>query len=125
MTVGTWHEAITTGRVFDQGRDTPRIRAGFATLFNTVERWPQPKHLLNALPRVEDAPRLRHEVKPASPAVVAKAREEVEKFLHSPNPQKPADPGALIEATRRADLEEQLRTHYAKSGKAAAAGPDA
>lgn len=64
-TVRAWHEAITTGREWDQARDAGRIRAAFVTLAQTRETWPAPRHFLDALPRVEQAA-LAYEVKVAT-----------------------------------------------------------
>jgi hypothetical protein len=121
-TVMAWHEAITTGRTFDQRRDTDRIRAAFVTLATTRESWPQPKHFLDALPRVEQAA-LRYEVKPASPQEAAAALARIREMLGEPvpafKPEKPKREGPPI-----AEVERELAAHYG-TGKMAAAGPDA
>ena len=57
-TVGAWMETITHGRIFDQERDTPRIRAAFRTIAGRSRTWPAPVDFLDALPRIESAPRL-------------------------------------------------------------------
>lgn len=64
-TARVWHEAITDGRAFDEQRDAPRIRQSFRTLANTREQWPAPKHLIEALPKIEQGA-IGYEVKPVS-----------------------------------------------------------
>lgn len=49
-TAMTWHESLTFGRVWDEHRDTPRIRAGFVTLARTCRVWPLPAQLIDAMP---------------------------------------------------------------------------
>ncbi len=51
-TTGTWLEALLHVKSWDQQRDTPRIREAFTTLAATCTHWPQPKHLLDALPEL-------------------------------------------------------------------------
>ena len=45
-----WAETIAASGVFDEALDAPRLHSAFMTLQRTVERWPAPKHLLEALP---------------------------------------------------------------------------
>jgi hypothetical protein len=126
ITVGTWHEAITTGRVFDQSRDTPRVRAAFVTLAQTAERWPQPRHFLDALPRIEQAA-LRYEVKPVSPEEAERRMAEIRKTLDENAPGFHVEPNAATperEGPPLAEVERELQAHYGKS-KVAAAGSDA
>jgi hypothetical protein len=52
-TARTWVEALTHGRTWDEQRDTPRIRAAFATLQADSDRWPCPRDLIDALPSSE------------------------------------------------------------------------
>lgn len=57
-----WIDAMWLGRAWDERLDATRLREGFRLLAVRVERWPAPKHLLDALPaRIEplalDAPR--------------------------------------------------------------------
>jgi hypothetical protein len=122
----SWHEAITTGRDWDKVRDAPRIRAAFITLANTRERWPAPKHFLDALPRVEQRA-VGYEIKPLTPAEAERRVAELRRMLDEPA----ADTGCEREVPRRlqattdlAATERELRQHYA-DGRAAAAGPDA
>lgn len=79
-TAAAWVEAITTGRSFDEARDRPRFRAAFVTLAQTREMWPQPKHFLDALPRVEQVA-IGYEVKPATPEQAAAAMARIEAML--------------------------------------------
>lgn len=79
-TAAAWVEAITTGRKFDEARDRPRFRAAFVTLAQTREQWPQPKHFLDALPRVEQVA-IGYEVKPATPEQAAAAMARIEAVL--------------------------------------------
>lgn len=53
-TLLAWGETVAHGRVFDQGRDTPRVRAAFRTLAARCRRWPAPVDFIDALPRIED-----------------------------------------------------------------------
>jgi hypothetical protein len=117
ITVGTWHEAITTGRVFDQQRDTPRVRAAFVTLAQTAERWPQPRHFLYALPRIEQAA-LRYEVKPVSREEADRRMAEIRAALDEKAPGFHVEPKAkpTREGPPLAEVERELRQHY--SGKA-------
>ncbi len=79
-TVRAWHEAVTTGRDWDQGRDAPRIRAAFVTLAQTRESWPAPRHFLDALPRIEQAA-IRYESKPLSPEEAKKRLDAIREEL--------------------------------------------
>lgn len=45
-------QAITTGKTWDQHRDTPRLRAAFVTLTQNRRTWPVPVDLLEALPKL-------------------------------------------------------------------------
>lgn len=50
-TVAAWLEAITDGRLYDEHTDAERFRTAFRTLARTITRWPQPRHLLEAMPK--------------------------------------------------------------------------
>jgi hypothetical protein len=123
-TAQSWLEIITTGRVWDEARDAHRIREAFVTLGLTRESWPAPKHFIEALPpvRVGLMP-IEKEFRPASPAVVAKARAELERFVAAPAPL--TEDAAKAESKRLAEVEAALRQHYGRDGKTAACGPDA
>ncbi len=54
-TVAIWREALTVNRVWDQGRDTPRIRKAFLTLASSRRSWPAPPDLIEALPKSDQA----------------------------------------------------------------------
>ena len=45
-----WAETIAGSGVFDEALDAPRFHSAFMTLQRTMDRWPAPKHLLEALP---------------------------------------------------------------------------
>lgn len=120
-TVMAWQEAITNGRTFEQQRDTGRIRAAFVTLATTRESWPQPKHFLDALPRMEQAA-LAYETKPATPEQAAAALARIREMLGEPVPVFKPEPKPKREGPPIADVERELQQHY---GKVAAAGPDA
>lgn len=80
-TVMTWCEVLTVGLVWDQERDTPRIRAAFTTLAATRTTWPLPRDFIDALPRVER--KLALPSKPADPAKVERLiRELAEELRH-------------------------------------------
>lgn len=50
-TVYAWGEGLRANRrEWDQDRDAPRIRAGFAALLGEAEEWPSAAHLLRAMP---------------------------------------------------------------------------
>jgi hypothetical protein len=124
VTVGTWYEAITTGRKWDQDRDTSRIRSAFVSLAQTTERWPQPRHFLDALPRVEQVA-LAYEAKPLSPEQAKERLAEIGRLLKEPLPEFKATPKPEREGPPISEVEAGLRQHYASTGKMAAAGKDA
>ncbi len=79
-TVAAWIEALTANRVWDESRDTPRIRQAFTTLIQTRRTWPSPADFNDALPSI------RQELKAlprraADPAKVKAAIEEIAEFL--------------------------------------------
>lgn len=128
-TAQAWLEVLTTGRVWERERDTPRIRQAFVTMATTRETWPAPRHFFDALPHiVVNLAAIEKEFRPANPETVAKARAEMEAFLRevdareakaaaAPKPEREGPPLSAIEA--------DLQAHYASTGKMAAAGPDA
>lgn len=123
-TVLAWQEAITTGRTFDQQRDAARIRMAFVTLATTRESWPQPKHFLDALPRIEQAA-LAYEVKPATKEQAAAALAAIRRVLDEPLPIHRPEAKPQREGPPLHEVEAELHAHYATTGKMAAAGPDA
>lgn len=50
-----WAEAIYYGRMLDEAKDAPRLRAGFTRLLCDVERWPAPRAFLDRVPWTETA----------------------------------------------------------------------
>lgn len=116
-------EALTTGKSWDQPRDTPRIRAAFATLANTREMWPAPRHFLDALPRVEQAA-IGYEVRPATKSEAEARMSEIRRLLADVPTFTPADVKRepTVPAAEKQRIEGELVEHY--SGKVAAAGPD-
>jgi hypothetical protein len=121
VTVGTWYEAITTGRRWEQDRDTPRIRSAFVSLAQTADRWPQIKHFLDALPRVEQVA-IAYEAKPLPPEQARERLAEIGRLLKEPLPEFKAPPKPERDGPPLAEVEAELRQHY--SGKVAACGPD-
>lgn len=119
-TVLAWHEAITVGREWARERDAPRIRAAFVSLATTRETWPQPRHFLDALPRVEQKA-IAYEVKPVSKEEADRRMAEIRAVLAEPVPTfKPAKPER--EGPPLVDVEQELRQHYGTDRKSAAAG---
>jgi hypothetical protein len=123
ITAATWIEATTTGRVWDQARDASRIRAAFSTLYSTSEKWPAPRHFLDALPRVE-VRALDYEVKPASREDAQAAMARIREMLGESVPafKHPVEPTNRTLPEDREAIERELRQHYQRDGKAAAAG---
>lgn len=119
-------ESLTTGRSWDQVRDTARMRAAFTTLATTRETWPAPRHFLDALPRVEQAA-IGYEVKPASRAEAEAAMDRCRSMLADVPTFTPTDVKRVpaVSAEEKAQAERELAEHYGASGKMAAAGPDA
>ena len=80
-TARVWLRALST-LDWSEERDVPRIRAAFLVLERTREAWPQPKHLLEAMPAPNAQPRL--EAPPADPerakAAIAEAQELLAPF---------------------------------------------
>lgn len=113
-TVMAWHEAITTGRKWDEARDAGRIRAAFVTMAQTRESWPQPRHFLDAIPRMEQTA-IGYEVKPATPEQAADALRKIRGLLgeslplHRPRLTKREGPPIDI-----ASVEAELYAHYGR-----------
>lgn len=123
-TAQAWCEAITTGKRWEESRDLPRFRAAFVTLAQTRTSWPAPMHFLDALPRVELAA-LSYEVKPASREDAAAAMRRIREMLaeagEKPTPTFKPEP---VPREKKETVEEELRRHYGRDGKAMAAGAD-
>lgn len=84
ITVGTWVEAITRGRKFDRGLDTPRFRAAFVTLADSRKAWPLPRDFIDALPERSQL-RLTKTTIAADPERAAAAIEKARKQLGMPS----------------------------------------
>lgn len=52
-TAQTWLRAITTGKTWDEQRDTLRFRAAFTALTQSRRTWPAPADFLDAIPKAE------------------------------------------------------------------------
>jgi hypothetical protein len=51
LTAAAWCEALEASSIaWDEHLDAPRLRMSFRALMRDCERWPQPAHLLRALP---------------------------------------------------------------------------
>jgi hypothetical protein len=57
-TVAAWIDALTFNRVWDEERDTWRIRESFGRLVANAERWPPPVEFTRNLPPSEERPAL-------------------------------------------------------------------
>lgn len=79
-TAQAWLTALTHGRVWDQGRDTARVRGAFDTLLATCERWPIPRQLMEALPPPTAQARL--EKPEPDPAVAQAALDNIRALLN-------------------------------------------
>lgn len=59
LTAAAWCEALLAMPVgWDESLDRGRLRRAFAALLIRVDRWPQPKHLIEAMPARAVADRL-------------------------------------------------------------------
>lgn len=62
-----WADAMmVVGIAWDEAQDVPRLKMAFRLLASRLERWPAPKHLLEALPARPEPRKL-----PAPPATEA------------------------------------------------------
>lgn len=117
-TAQAWMEAITDGRAWDRNRDAERVATAFRTLARTARRWPAPADFLEALPPVPPPPAIAYERKPASPEVASRYAREIEALLGGVvEPMPRAKVERETTAEQRAQIEEELRQHYA--GRAA------
>lgn len=130
ITAGTWIDATTHDREWDQARDTQRIRAAFSTLARTCDKWPAPRHFLDALPpstqlrisgvgeRPADPPELRAVMQSLKPGEVitsiADAARAIAPKVETVTPEQ-----------REAAEREIEQRRQARDGKALAAGADA
>lgn len=51
-TIAVWCAALMRNRRLDATRDTPRLRSAFLTIATTVDRWPLPSQLIEAMPKI-------------------------------------------------------------------------
>lgn len=77
-----WLEAITSGRSWDQDRDTPRIREAFVTLARIRRQWPAPVDFLDAVPRIRVELKALPRVA-SDPAKIAAAIAEAQRALRA------------------------------------------
>jgi hypothetical protein len=73
-------EAITERRLWDQDRDTARIRQAFVLLARTRRMWPAPVDFLDALPTIRQELLAPPKATP-DPAKVAEVMRQVAKAL--------------------------------------------
>ena len=57
-TGAAWVEALEHGRLWNQERDTMRLREGFTKLMGTATQWPSPAKLIECLPAIQEKPAL-------------------------------------------------------------------
>lgn len=126
ITVGTWIEATTAEHAWEEQRDTPRIRAAFATLQRSRDTWPSPKAFLDALPRLEQRA-IGYQVKPLTKEQADARLAEIRSLLKEPLPEFKPEPKARLHcdttAEEREEAMRELQRH--RDGKAPAAGSDA
>jgi len=117
ITAATWINATTAGREWDRERDTRRIRAAFATLQATSDKWPSPRHFLAALPHVEQRA-MGYEVKPLSPAEAEARMAALRRMLDEAPPLVPdkRESPRMRTTTDAAATEAELAQHYGKAG---------
>jgi hypothetical protein len=113
-------EVITTDNVFARERDTSRIQSAFRTLARTRESWPAPRHLIEALPRVEQRA-LGYEVKPATREEAEAAMARIRAMLNEPVPTFLAPAAPKREGPPLAEVEGELEANY-RDRRSAAAG---
>lgn len=80
-TVLAWSEVMQQGNVWDQQRDTARIRAAFVTLAGTRTTWPAPRDFLAALPA--SVPQKALPSKPSDPERAKRIIAELAKELRA------------------------------------------
>lgn len=116
-TVVTWIDSLTFNRVWDEGRDAPRLRHAFKVLGATRLNWPKPLELVENLPRVEAL--LALPAKPVDPETAAANIREIMAMLNAPREPAPV----AEDRPPLADIEAGLRKHYTdQKSKAAGEG---
>jgi len=59
LTAAAWCEAMETTSIrWDESLDAARLRSAFSALMRAADRWPQPVHLMRALPARPEPPKL-------------------------------------------------------------------
>lgn len=87
LTAASWLEAVE-GRAFEQSLDAQRFRLAFRSLLQTSDRWPSPRHLLEALPSRQELKKLpRPEPTPEQCAENLRKIREMLKQAFKPQPQ--------------------------------------
>jgi hypothetical protein len=61
-TGAAWLEGLEHGRLWNEERDTPRIREAFTKLMGTATQWPSPAKLIECLPTITERPALPSKV---------------------------------------------------------------
>jgi len=84
LTAAVWLEAVTEGRVWDQGLDAPRFKAAFAVLCRQSKAWPLPSGLLEAMPPREQLALTKQPLK-ADPERAAKHMADIATALRMPS----------------------------------------
>lgn len=79
-TLQAWMEAVTDSRLWDQDRDTARVRQAFLTMAKTRRTWPAPADFIESLPPIRQE-MLPPPVKPSDPAKVEAIMRELGKTL--------------------------------------------
>lgn len=120
LTLTVWIEALNHERSWDRARDEQRVKDAFSTLCRTVTQWPQPQHLMTALPPVTQQA-LTHKLPEVDPTHRPKAWDEIAKALRMPSPQSKSEDKPKRESIDVDAVERQLREHYADA-KTRAAG---
>lgn len=105
-----WREAVCNGREWTRDRDATRFRQAFVNLESTIDRWPQPKHFLEAMPRLEVRAIERH-ARPASDEQAKAALQAIGKMLGAlPEVHRPVPKSAR--ETPLSAVEQELKQHY-------------
>lgn len=80
FTAEVWEGAVWDKQaMWDKDADAKRIRAGFALLAQTVDRWPAPKNLLDAMPPRPDLFKL--DLPPVSPEQRERNRQHIKALV--------------------------------------------
>lgn len=107
LVVNAWAMGLMEDRVWDDFRDTPRIRKAFARMMTACRSWPSPREFLDYLPPVEQK-QLAHKPVPANPAKVQAMIQELADALGVSSIAR-GEP----EPIDTAEVEAELKQHYA------------